>query len=32
MLVETAADAFELWHGKRPDSEPVYRMLRERDA
>lgn len=28
MLVETAADAFELWHGKRPDTEAVYRSLR----
>ncbi|HEX7339004.1 MAG TPA: shikimate dehydrogenase [Rhodanobacteraceae bacterium] len=28
MLVETAADAFELWHGKRPATDPVYRMLR----
>jgi shikimate dehydrogenase len=30
MLIETAADAFERWHGTRPDTDPVYAMLRER--
>ncbi|HET6552811.1 MAG TPA: shikimate dehydrogenase [Dyella sp.] len=29
MLIETAADAFELWHGKRPDTDPVYASLRQ---
>lgn len=29
MLAETAADAFELWHGKRPDTDPVYAELRK---
>jgi shikimate dehydrogenase len=28
MLVETAADAFERWHRKRPDTDPVYAELR----
>lgn len=30
MLIETAADAFELWHGKRPDTDPVYAELHAR--
>ncbi len=28
MLLETAADAFEVWHGRRPDIEAVLRQLR----
>lgn len=28
MLLETAADSFALWHGKRPDTDPLYDALR----
>ncbi|MHC1480014.1 shikimate dehydrogenase [Frateuria aurantia] len=30
MLIETAADAFELWHGLRPDTDLVYAELIQR--
>lgn len=30
MLIETAADAYERWHGRRPDTQPVYQSLRQR--